>query len=276
MRRFWAGFGIALDELFTLPEEIAHFRCDACGLHWFDPLLPGPPLLYEKLTAWAPYYRTAAWEWPVALDVLRRHGTRRLLEIGCGTGEFLSRVRDIVPTAEGLEWNSKAAATARSRQLTVHEGTLESLPGGWDAIAAFQVLEHLPDPAAFFRTCDQLLAPGGLLVVALPNQDGFMGGLRADWLNRPPHHLTLWPRSSLLAAARRFGLDLTVYRTEPLRRDEYRLWLLRRRRPATSFAGKLRNVAARLWARLMSFVAFPLARHRLAGATQLAAFRKAG
>lgn len=276
LRRFWSGFDIAVDAFFALPEEITHLRCRACGLHWFRPSLPAPPELYEKLTRWPPYYRATAWEWPVALKVLRRQRARRLLEIGCGTGEFLLRARDVIPTAEGLEWNSKAAAAARARGLTIQDGDWRSLPEGWDAIVAFQVLEHLPDPADFFRTCVRLLAPGGLLIVALPNQDGFMGGLRTDWLNRPPHHLTLWPRSSLLAAARRFGLDMIVYRTEPLRRDEYRLWLLRHRRAATSLAGKLGNLAARCRARLMSLVAFPVARRRLAGATQLAAFRKPG
>jgi SAM-dependent methyltransferase len=275
LEAFWARYGVDLRRTFPdLPAELRHLRCRACGLHRFHPAPVAPPFFYERLATWPDYYRGDAWEWPVALEILREMKARRLLEIGCGNGDFLVRARDVVPTVEGLESNETAAAAARSRGLSVTSAALGDVAGEWDAIAAFQVLEHVPDPAGFLRQYIDRLAPGGLLLLATPNQDGFMGDLVGDWLNRPPHHVTLWRRSSFEAAARRFGLELVAYRVEPLRPEQYRLWLLRARKPSTSSLGKLVNLACRTAAAVTAQLGYANARNRLAGATHLVAFRK--
>jgi 2-polyprenyl-3-methyl-5-hydroxy-6-metoxy-1,4-benzoquinol methylase len=50
--------------------------------------------------------------------------------------------------------------------------TLHDDPSKWDAIVLADVLEHLEDPHAVLSSCNQLLAPGGQVLVAVPNGRG--------------------------------------------------------------------------------------------------------
>jgi len=88
----------------------------------------------------------------VAIDVLGlAAGERgRLLEIGCGSGAFLERMRQLGWEVAGFEPDPVAAEIARTRRgLDVRAGTLEAAgfaEGTFDAVALHHVIEHLPDP----------------------------------------------------------------------------------------------------------------------------------
>ena len=275
LREYWGQFDYNLDADFpNLPNELSHCRCMHCGLHWFAPALIGPLGLYEKLAEWPPYYRSDAWEWNIAINILKRHRVEDVLEVGSGTGEFLARAARTFPLCEGLEFNPAALASARARGSAAFDQPLESMEGGRSAIVAFQLLEHLGDPDVFLETCAKKLRPGGILIVAVPNQDGFIGELKANFLNRPPHHATLWRKSCFEVAAKRFGLELTDYRTAPIEFRQYKLYLLRHNHPAKRFGGKLKNLARGIVVALMAPITYPLQRHTIAGEAQLAVFRK--
>jgi 2-polyprenyl-3-methyl-5-hydroxy-6-metoxy-1,4-benzoquinol methylase len=103
---------------------------------------------------------------------------QRLLEIGCGAGGFvrgLKRQRQGALHATGVEMMPAVAATARTVFDRVLEGSVEAhLPAlaseaPFDCIVCNDVLEHLVDPWAVLRSLRPLLAPGGSLVVSLPN-----------------------------------------------------------------------------------------------------------
>jgi SAM-dependent methyltransferase len=275
IRRYWQRFGYDLDAEFPdLRDNLLAWRCGSCGLGWFEPGLIGGPSLYAVLSSWPPYYRNDRWEWAIALDLLERSGAENIIEIGAGTGEFVALAAERIPKVTGLEFNDLAVATAQAHGRPVLNTRLDELPGEAAAIVAFQVLEHLADPAGFIAECRDKLASGGLLIVTVPNDDGAIGAIRGDFLNLPPHHATRWRRTSFEAAARCFDLALVDYRVEPLHRELYRLYRLRNLRPAGSIVGKLVNAFRRAAISITMDHGFERNKRKIGGETHLAAFRK--
>jgi len=117
-----------------------------------------------------------------------------LLDIGCGTGEFLAAVRKGGWQVEGVERDEKASSWARdSLGIPVTAGDLYSLPstaGPFDVITLWHVLEHLYDPARAVQRIGDLLGKDGYLLIALPNIESIDARVYgADWiaLDTPRH-----------------------------------------------------------------------------------------
>jgi SAM-dependent methyltransferase len=218
-----AGYFEGLD---SLPE----FGCRDCGIQFFSPAsLAAKPPLYEILANAAlvdtEYYRATKWEYDMALEDLCTHnpnGAQRLLEIGCGFGDFLSLASARLAAGvvvEGLEQNPAAVRKAQHRGLKIRHGDIrEMVPqctGRYDAVCLFQVLEHVPDPGDLLRAACAVLQKGGRLILAVPNAASF---LRHAWniLDMPPHHMTRWQPTVMIKLTRLFPLQLLRVRTEPL------------------------------------------------------------
>lgn len=99
----------------------------------------------------------------------------RILDAGCGTGGFLTRLRAARPEADlfGLEYAAVAAARAAAKAgAHVAAGTINALPfpdGAFDAVASLDVLCHRGvDQACALAELHRVLRPGGLLVLNLP------------------------------------------------------------------------------------------------------------
>jgi SAM-dependent methyltransferase len=275
IRAYWQAFCYSLDAEFApLPETLTGWRCGQCQLGWFDPPLIGGPSLYAALAAWPPYYRRQAWEWPVAIEILARAGTQDMIEIGAGTGEFLAQAALRIARVAGLEFNTAAIDRAKAEGRPVTSRRLADIAAKPEAIAAFQVLEHVGDPAGFIAMCRDALVERGLLILAVPNDDGVIGAIEGDFLNLPPHHATRWRRATFEAVGSIFGLRLVDHRVEPLRRTLHRHYRLRHLRPARTVRGKIGNSIRRHAIDVVSPFAFLRDRRRLGGETQLAVFRK--
>jgi SAM-dependent methyltransferase len=98
----------------------------------------------------------------------------RVLEIGCGSGENLARVRAVTGCeAVGLEPSVKMAAhAAASYDLSIIEGGLNTLAESRDTYACIilsHVLEHFHEPLRALEICHAAIQPGGTLLVEVPN-----------------------------------------------------------------------------------------------------------
>jgi 2-polyprenyl-3-methyl-5-hydroxy-6-metoxy-1,4-benzoquinol methylase len=115
-------------------------------------------------------------EW---LNIIRRHITKaalsmRLLDIGCGTGWLLEvAMREGFPVS-GQEVGRKIAlATSRRLKIRIYTEAIAELPASeqFDVITLFDVLEHVPDPAAVLRAVREHPRHGGIALLFTPNLD---------------------------------------------------------------------------------------------------------
>jgi 2-polyprenyl-3-methyl-5-hydroxy-6-metoxy-1,4-benzoquinol methylase len=102
----------------------------------------------------------------------------RLLEVGCGPGWALESFRDAGFEARGIDVSARAVELARARGLDAEVLDLLEAPGGegvvqaggFDVVAALEVLEHVEDSLGLLRRALALVRPGGSAVVSLPNE----------------------------------------------------------------------------------------------------------
>jgi SAM-dependent methyltransferase len=109
-----------------------------------------------------------------------------LIDIGCGTGHFLTLARKAGFAVKGIEPHREAAEHCRQKYgLDVFLGTMEDCrfkPESFDAVTLWDVWEHVYDPIAFMDRCLELLSPGGILALAIPNASGWPARLfKGNW-----------------------------------------------------------------------------------------------
>jgi 2-polyprenyl-3-methyl-5-hydroxy-6-metoxy-1,4-benzoquinol methylase len=209
-----------IDPLGTTSQRFTLVACQGCGVHYIDPrptraeihryypsdyanhLEDGPP----KVTRWlrqASEAPSASTLWRLLLkvrqDIARRfvpplHGERRLLDVGCGAGGFLDTMRLLGWSTHGVEPSPAAVEIARAKGHDVTVGVAESLAdhaGPFDTITMSHVLEHTHSPTEALAQAHARLAPGGQLVLAVPNYMSLHRLLFGNaWCGaEPPRHL---------------------------------------------------------------------------------------
>jgi SAM-dependent methyltransferase len=193
-------------------------ECGRCG-HLF---LHNPPMpeaiasIYQGVTAQAQVY--------VGEELFRRRVEQiarpkgqfcrehiepggQWLDVGCGTGELLSVVRELGWEARGSEADPAHVEFARQQGLEVELGYIDELaPEFADSvrvISALNLLEHLPEPKPWLGRLTARLRPGGYVVVEVPRHpslSSFSNLLYPKLASRhiyPPDHLHIFTESSL-------------------------------------------------------------------------------
>lgn len=216
------------------PRGFRVVRCRACGLVYVNPR-PVPEAL---LPLYADYHgrdgeSEASWDRlmgrifreSAAILCASRNGSGRgrLLDVGCGFGAFVAAMRERGWDAEGLDPSPAVVAAAARRGRPVRLGTLEGMPaphGTYDAITMFYVLEHLPDPMGTLRKAWGLLAPGGTILIRVPDTTPIVRLLAplglGEGLYDPPFHLYDFSPAVLREMLRRTGFaDIRTFPGKP-------------------------------------------------------------
>lgn len=187
-------------------------RCSGCGLGFLNPRpdaatignsyreegydpflsLSQPRSLTERIYRLARRW-TLGWKRRLTVRLVQPGGA--VLDVGCGTGEYLNAIKDAYHTT-GVEPDERAALWAqRNYKLTVLTGDAfhPDLPDeGYDLVTLWHSLEHTFAPVEVMRRVRGLLKPGGTALIALPNHHSLDAALYADrWvpLDAPRH---LW------------------------------------------------------------------------------------
>jgi SAM-dependent methyltransferase len=136
----------------------------------------------------------------------------RLLDVGCATGGFLSEASRDGWRCTGVEMSAEAVDIAgREFGLEVLHGGLSTEALGdrrFDVITMWHVLEHMIEPMTALKRACELLVPGGMLFVELPNWKSLGRLLKgAKWSQlKPPEHINFFSPSSLSVAVEKAGL----------------------------------------------------------------------
>lgn len=109
----------------------------------------------------------------------------RLLDIGCGTGEFLELTQEFGYESMGVEPSPTASriAARKNRVLGGEWPDVRLDRQDFDIVSLWSVLEHVPDPLPFLEKVREILKPDGILVLRVPLADGFVPSL-ALWIYR--------------------------------------------------------------------------------------------
>jgi 2-polyprenyl-3-methyl-5-hydroxy-6-metoxy-1,4-benzoquinol methylase len=161
-------------------------------------------------------------------------GHKSVLDVGCATGYLAQALVERGCTVSGIEYDSEAAEQARPHldQLVVGDLNVLDLSAAFegrtfDAIVLGDILEHLPEPNEILARLSGLLAPGGSVVLSVPNVahgSVRLALLQGSWDYRDlglmdRTHLRFFTRATLLAMVRSAGLvavDVRATTLDPL------------------------------------------------------------
>jgi SAM-dependent methyltransferase len=214
-----ASFRIDISDELDGIDEISLYRCEASKLEFFTPAsAAGSDQLYQKLQKLEWFYMEGKWEFEEAIKDLV--DCKKILEVGCGPGFFVEKASKELKGSliKGIEITESTIGRALKRNLPVELVDLSELVKRgevFDAVCSFQVLEHASQPCDLLQTMVQVLAPGGRLIVCVPNRDSFLRH-QYNLLDMPPHHMTRWNTTSLRFLQKIFPLRVNRISFEPL------------------------------------------------------------
>lgn len=141
-------------------------------------------------------------------DVTTQKG--KLLDIGCGTGEFLLAAKNSGWDVVGFEPNSKASHLAKIKELVLVDSTSEIEEGSLDVITMWHVLEHVPNLEQQILELARLLKPGGSLILAVPNYKSYDATYYGSYWAAydVPRHLWHFSQDSIERVFSPFGFRL--------------------------------------------------------------------
>lgn len=262
------------DTLLAKPGRFTLERCADCGHVFQNPRLSSEGLdfyyrdVYDGLGAANTeliFSSQGGWYRDRAELVAAHAKPANWLDVGGGHGHFCAVAAEILPEtvfdaldlSEGIEEAERRGWVRRSYRGLFPE-LAAGLAGRYEAVSMHHYLEHTIDPLAELDAAVRVLAPGGHLMIELPDPEAWTGRLlRGFWIAwLPPQHLNMMPLRNLLAALADRGLEVVSaeydgVRVEPeftsaaialvntLGPDPRRPWA-----PPATFGGQVRRVLA--------------------------------
>jgi 2-polyprenyl-3-methyl-5-hydroxy-6-metoxy-1,4-benzoquinol methylase len=199
--------------------------CRSCDLEFAEPFVAAPLDYYQAnyMDYVAPSYEEIHPGYQFTIRKIRQavaHLTpdaNRAIDVGCGAGYLLVDLQRRGFECLGIDFNEDLVRVANERfgvPARVDDvRNLAKIGARFDVALLSHVLEHVDDPLGLLRHIHQILSPGGLLVIEIPNRNWYSVGhsLRngtCTWNNYPPHHITFWSTASLRKALTHAGFSV--------------------------------------------------------------------
>ena len=164
------------------------------------------------------------------ISLINKEQTKgQLLDIGCGTGDFLFAAKNNGWKVTGIEPNEKARniANNKNNNSVFDNSQLNNLKeNSFDVITLWHVLEHLPNLENDILIFKKLLKPSGSLIIAVPNYNSFDANYYKEfWAAYDvPRHLWHFSQNSIKSLFNNFNINLT--NTLPMKFDAFYVSLL--------------------------------------------------
>ncbi|MEO5770015.1 MAG: class I SAM-dependent methyltransferase [Polyangia bacterium] len=149
------------------------------------------------------------------VDIEKKMGPGRLLDVGCALGFFIEEAQRRGWTVEGIDISAHAARYAADKVgVPARVGLLRDAQfekGSFDAITMWDVIEHVADPVAELALCRELLRPGGLLVLSTPDVGSLVAkvtGPRWMGFKLAEEHLYYFSRQTMARSLEKAGFEI--------------------------------------------------------------------
>lgn len=167
------------------------------------------------------------------LKAVERHGgvkSRCVLDIGCGGGLFLAKMKEAGADVIGIELSDTRAYYAKTKhgievvKRTIEDDYWQAFHGTFDAVTLWDVIEHVNFPLATLRAAAEMLKSGGILLIDTPCRDAFYhrfgeftykisGGKHPTFLNtmysaKPFGHKQIFSLAEMKSALEMIGLEV--------------------------------------------------------------------
>ncbi len=186
------------------------------------------------------------------LNLINSFNTEKtILDIGAGTGDFLSVCKQSNWTVTGIEPSEQARILAKEKGILLNNSIEDLKEDTYDIITLWHVLEHIPNLTDFIQILKSKLKPNGVLIIAVPNYKSYDANYyKAYWAAYDvPRHL--WHFSQTAIRKLFSYINMEVVKISPMKFDSFYVSLLSEKYKETTlgfvrafFIGLLSNIKA--------------------------------
>lgn len=232
--KYQAELNTDVSRFFENITELSIYQCEDSKLRFYYPftVISDGNFYAELARNYKNYYNPWKWEHEKVFKEIKLY--EKVLEIGCGKGSFLLKLKEKSVTPVGLDLNPDAVEHGRKINIKILSETIgehaKNNAETYDSVCAFQLFEHVNEVGDFLKDTVKCLKKGGLLAIGVPNNHSYY--FRKDiyhTLNLPPHHMLLWDVDSLAYIAKLYDLEIVEIVNQPVshshRGSIYKVWL---------------------------------------------------
>ena len=195
------------------------YQCSDCGFGFGWPFVGGNDAFYSVLHE-AAGYPSWRWEYKVAAECAAQlfPNGGKMLDVGAGYGIFKKSL--------AANWDYHAAESTDTMRATLEKNGAKvfydldqaaaQVPGTFQFVAMFQVIEHVAPPLPMLQKLRTLMAPGGVMAISTPNNEEIPARYQATLCpDMPPNHINRWTPKALGTAMAAAGFEQIETRRQP-------------------------------------------------------------